>query len=130
MSEIHALDCSNNTLASCAQASPPAPWSKDAQAERAPYLTALATELRALAGSDGDNAKYVTRGLGFRKRLLAFRGDALKLINDLPDKGSESCPIPEIAEAGWDVARMRMRRLLNFIRHKHEMSPPDLPDAP
>jgi uncharacterized protein YjbI with pentapeptide repeats len=128
LDHIRALDCADQTLASCDPASPPAPaaWSKGAQADDAHYPTALVAELRRLVCSGDDEATYVLRGIshGFPSNRLQAAGPAgHDLIDDLMDKDSKECPV---AAALTDADRAHLLQIKQAI----EAVPKPVPDGP
>jgi uncharacterized protein YjbI with pentapeptide repeats len=126
LKRVRALDCADQALASCDLASPPAPaaWSKDAQTNGAPYLTALAAELRTFVCSGDDDAVYILRGGGFQGRLLDAGAAATGLIDDLMDKDSKGCPV---SPALTDADRAKLLQVKHLIEQDQAPPPPPPP---
>jgi uncharacterized protein YjbI with pentapeptide repeats len=111
MDRISSLDCANPdpALASCDPSVPPPPevaaWRKsleDARVDDAAYAKALATELRMLVCSGGNDAAYVLRGLASNHRLAATGSEAPTLVEAIMSK---DCPVSaSLTEA--DKARL------------------------
>ncbi len=100
---ISSLDCANTDklLGSCDPSIPPPDeadrWRKsleDARVDDAAYARALATELKSLVCSGGDDAVYVLRGLLANDRLEAAVSEVPRLVDDIigADKSTD-CPV-------------------------------------
>ena len=121
LKNISRLDCasSEKTLASCdSPAAPPpeaAAWRKALEAasvdERA-YALALASALKELVCSGGDEAIHVVRGAGFQERLRAAGVAASNLIGDLTDKDSKDC---SVSAALTDADRAKLLQIKREI---------------
>jgi uncharacterized protein YjbI with pentapeptide repeats len=99
LNRIRILDCANpdSTLASCDPAVPPpaeaAAWRnalEGARVDDAAYFAALATALKTLVCSGGDDAAYVLRGLQSNGQLAAAGPEAPALIDFIMSK---DCPV-------------------------------------
>ncbi len=104
LNNIGRLDCASpdETLASCnpnLANSPPgaAAWRQILEAaapvDDEAYALALAKVLKELVCSGDDEAVYVVRGLGFRRRLLAAGSAAFEVIDELTSKDGKNCPV-------------------------------------
>jgi hypothetical protein len=104
LENIRSLDCANPdaTLASCDPSVPPPPeataWRKsleDARVDEAAYAKALATTLKTLVCSAGDDAVFVLGGVAspFDNRLAAAGPEAPALIDFIMSK---NCPVSAV----------------------------------